>query len=123
MKILLSIKPEFAYKIFDGTKRYEFRRVIFKRDDVKKVIVYVSAPVSRIIGEFEIDSVLVDEPTTLWKLTKKYSGINEQTFFDYFSNTKRGYAIKVKNCTLYDSPLILDETFALSPPQSFAYID
>lgn len=26
MKVLLSIKPEFADEIFNGTKRYEYRR-------------------------------------------------------------------------------------------------
>ena len=30
MKVLLSIKPEFAEKIFNGTKKYEFRKSIFK---------------------------------------------------------------------------------------------
>lgn len=31
MKVLLSIKPEFANKIFEGTKRFEFRKSIFKK--------------------------------------------------------------------------------------------
>ena len=31
MKILLSIKPEFAERIFDGSKKYEFRKVIFRK--------------------------------------------------------------------------------------------
>jgi predicted transcriptional regulator len=31
MKVILSIKPEYAFKIFDGTKKFEFRRVIFKK--------------------------------------------------------------------------------------------
>ena len=30
MKVVLSIKPEFANKIFDGTKKFEFRKSIFK---------------------------------------------------------------------------------------------
>ena len=34
MKALLSIKPEFADKIFAGTKRYEFRRAVFKKEGV-----------------------------------------------------------------------------------------
>ena len=38
MKVLLSIKPEFAEKIFNGTKKYEFRKSIFKNKDVDKVI-------------------------------------------------------------------------------------
>ena len=35
MKIVLSIKPEYAEKIFSGSKKYEFRRMIFKAPDVK----------------------------------------------------------------------------------------
>jgi predicted transcriptional regulator len=30
MKVLLSIKPQFAEMIFSGTKKYEFRRSVFK---------------------------------------------------------------------------------------------
>ena len=36
MKVVLSIKPEFAFKIFDGTKQFEFRKAIFKNPAVKK---------------------------------------------------------------------------------------
>lgn len=31
MTALLSIKPEFAEAIFDGTKKFEFRKVKFKK--------------------------------------------------------------------------------------------
>lgn len=58
MKVILSIKPQFAEKIFDGSKKYEFRRTLFKNKKVKIVIVYASAPISKIIGEFEIDEIL-----------------------------------------------------------------
>ena len=53
MKVLLSIKPEFADKIFNGTKKYEYRRSIFKKKEVKTVVVYASSPIQKIIGEFE----------------------------------------------------------------------
>lgn len=43
MKVLLSIKPEFAEKIFSGEKKFEFRRSIFKDKTVKTVLVYASA--------------------------------------------------------------------------------
>lgn len=39
INILLSIKPTFVEKTFDCTKRYEFRRVIFKKPYIKKVII------------------------------------------------------------------------------------
>lgn len=39
MKILLSIKPVFVEEIFKGDKKFEYRRTIFKRKDIKKVVV------------------------------------------------------------------------------------
>lgn len=59
MKVLLSIKPEFAFKIFDGTKHFEFRKVIFKNPNVNIVVVYASSPVQQVIGEFEIETILM----------------------------------------------------------------
>jgi predicted transcriptional regulator len=71
MKVLLSIKPEFAYKIFEGTKKFEFRKAIFKNSKIKSVVVYASSPVQKVIGEFEIDEILNDEPNKLWEKTHK----------------------------------------------------
>ena len=71
MKVLLSIKPEFALKIFNGSKKYEYRRAIFKNREVSIVIVYASDPIKRVIGEFEIEDILYDEPQLLWLKTKK----------------------------------------------------
>ena len=57
MKVLLSIKPEFVEKIFAGTKKYEFRKSLFKKSGVKYVVIYASAPIKRVVGEFEIDDI------------------------------------------------------------------
>ena len=59
MKVLLSIKPEFVEKIFAGTKKYEFRKSLFKKSGVKYVVIYASAPIKRVVGEFEIDDTEV----------------------------------------------------------------
>ena len=41
--ILLSIKPEYAKKIIDGTKKYEFRKRLAKHP-VTKIIIYSTFP-------------------------------------------------------------------------------
>lgn len=69
MKVLLAIKEEFASKIFEGTKRYEFRKSIFKKPGVTSVVMYVTAPVGKVVGEFEIGEVLSDRPDALWGQT------------------------------------------------------
>ena len=122
MKVLLSIKPEFANKIFDGTKKYEFRRSIFKNGAIKKIVVYASSPVQKIIGEFEIDGILSADPVALWSQTKDHSGIPEKYFFEYFGDRACGYAIKIKNPILYKIPKYIRQDFNLHPPQSFLYL-
>lgn len=122
MKVLLSIKPNFAELIFDGTKKYEFRKTIFKNLDVKTVVVYASAPIQRVIGEFEIANILRESPDLLWEMTKEHSGISEKSFFDYFYQRKQAFAIKVKNPKLYKKSKDLKDTYNTVPPQSFRYI-
>lgn len=123
MKIILSIKPEFANKIFDGNKKFEFRRSIFKNRSVSKVIVYASSPISKIIGEFEIGEILFEDLDALWKHTKEHSGITEDYFFDYFTGKENGFALEIREVIRYKKELCIKEAFGKAPPQSFAYVD
>lgn len=123
INVLLSIKPEFAARIFQGVKRFEFRRVLFKNRGVKTVIVYVSAPVSKVIGEFEVEDILELEKECLWDQTKEYSGIPKDYFDTYFEGRETGYAIKIGSTHLYETPLSLAENFNVKrAPQSFVYV-
>lgn len=122
MRVLLSIKPEFAEKIFNGTKKFEFRRSIFKNDQIKTVVVYASSPLQSVIGEFEIDHIIYDELTNLWQQTHEFAGIEKDYFFHYFSDKQQGYAIVIKKTRVYQKPLSLKENFNMLPPQSFAYL-
>ena len=121
MKVLLSIKPKYAELIFSGIKKYEFRKAIFK-EEVKTVIVYASSPVQKVIGEFQIESILSGTPDKLWSMTKKHSGVEEAFFDEYFAQREIGYAIKVKSYRKYKIALSLKDDFNLTPPQSFMYL-
>lgn len=122
MRVLLSIKPEFAEKIFSGEKKYEFRKTVFKNQGIRRIVVYASAPISRVIGEFEIGEILTDEIPSLWKTTKAFSGITKKYFLKYFSGLERGHAIEVKKVTRYSRPIVLKTRYGIKPPQSFAYV-
>ena len=69
MKILLSIKPKYVSSIMNGTKKFEFRRKIFKRKDVDTVVVYATKPIGKVVGEFEIKQVISDTPKSVWNMT------------------------------------------------------
>jgi predicted transcriptional regulator len=123
MRVLLSIKPQYADRIFEGTKRFEFRKSIFKNPAIKTVVVYSSSPMQKVIGEFSIDTILRHDLDTLWAKTKKYAGIEEDFFYEYFSDKEMGFAIKVKDVKKYKKPLCLKTHFNVLPPQSFLYLD
>ena len=121
MKVVLSIKPEYANKIFDGSKKFEFRKSIFKNENIKTILVYSSSPIQKVIGEFQIEEIIKHDLETLWDLTKEYSGITKEYFYEYFADKEQGFAIKIKTKTRYRKPKCLREDFNLTPPQSFAY--
>jgi len=122
MKVLLSIKPQFAIKIFDGTKKFEFRKSIFKNSNINTVVVYASYPMQKVIGEFTIDEIMDEEPEVLWEMTKKHSGITKDFFDEYFLNKERAFAIKVKDITRYLEPKDLIDLNINFAPQSFVYL-
>jgi predicted transcriptional regulator len=121
--VLLSIKPNFAEKIFGGSKRFEFRRRVFANRDVKKIVVYVSAPVSKVVGEFEIEEIIELEVENLWDHTKEFSGIAKDYFDSYFIGRETGFAIKIGKTHKYETPLELEEDFNIKhAPQFFIYL-
>lgn len=122
MKVILSIKPYYAEKILSGEKLYELRKAIFKLPDVEKVVVYASSPISRIIGEFEIEEILHEDIAQLWKKTKEHSAVDEAFFYNYFADRTKGYAIKVKNTKKYKNSFDIMERYGVKAPQSFSYI-
>lgn len=122
MKVLLSIKPEFVEKIFAGTKKYEFRKFLFKRRGIKHVVIYASAPIKRVVGEFEIEDILSDDVDTVWELTKKHSGVSKSFYNSYFQNKKTANAILIGHPIKYKETKLLSDYHISQAPQSFCYI-
>jgi predicted transcriptional regulator len=121
--VLLSIKPRFANAILEGTKTFELRRALFRNRAVRRIVMYASSPVSRVIGEFLIDGILELEPARLWAQTAKGAGVDREAFDDYFRGCEIGFALRVSCPRRYARPLKLGEQCGLSrPPQSFCYL-
>ncbi|MDK1717052.1 ASCH domain-containing protein [Dellaglioa algida] len=124
MRVLLSIKPEFVEEIISGRKKFEYRKKIFKRTDVSSVVVYATKPYGKVVGEFSIGNIIQDEPSKIWNKTKKYSGITEEFFNEYFNGRELGFAIQIKKFIEYKDPLELSNfnENIKSAPQTFCYI-
>ena len=124
MNVLLSVKPKYAEEIIGISKKYEFRKSIFKRSDVEKVYIYSSSPVSKIIASFEIKQVLKNSPKKIWDLCHEYAGISEKDFFEYFKNSSVAFAIEIEELDVFEKPIDPFSEFGnFKPPQSFYYLD
>ena len=62
----MSIKPKYANKIFTGEKLYELRKKIFQKK-VTSIVIYSSSPISMIIGEVEIDDIIIGSPVSIFE--------------------------------------------------------
>lgn len=120
--ILLSINPSHVENILNGTKLYEFRKKACKRH-VDKILIYSTTPIMKVVGEAEVEDVLVDNPETIWKKTKTKSGIDKKFFDQYYANREQAVAYKLKNVIRYGEPKELKEYGVISAPQSFQYIE
>ncbi len=120
--ILLSINPVHVENIMNGTKRYEFRKKACKRQ-IDKILIYSTTPIMKVVGEAEVEDILIDNPEIIWKKTEKKSGI-DKTFFDqYYEHRELAVAYKLKNVIKYEEPRELKDYGITNAPQSFQYIE
>lgn len=120
-EILLSINPEHVENIFNGTKGYEFRKVRCKKD-VKKIVIYSTSPVMRVVGEAKVSEILEGEPEEVWKKTKSRAGIGSNFFKEYFRGRNKAFAFSLHDVIKYDCPKNLEDYGLAVAPQSFVYL-
>ena len=117
-ELLISIKPKYADMIMAGSKIYEYRRTRLSVVP-ESIFIYVTAPVSMLVGYAHVDSVGVLGLRDLWHKTKDGGGITKQEFDEYFTDTDRGTYIKIRCPRMY--PMTSWHKVP-NPPQSFRYV-
>lgn len=119
--ILLSIKPEYVERIFNGSKKFEFRKHLPQKN-VERIVVYSTDPVQRVVGEVDVLGTLTMKPSPLWETTKTTAGISRAKYRAYFQGCTTAYAFQLGQTYIYDTPKTLEEMGINSAPQSFVYL-
>lgn len=104
--LLLSIRPEFVERIFDGTKTFEFRKSRCKQD-VDTILIYCTCPVKKIVGVAHIKSVIVDSPEAVWSRTCDRSGITKEFFDQYYGDRDQAVAYELEDVEWFDDGKVL----------------
>ena len=120
--ILLSINPEYVKRILCGEKKYEFRKSLCKRK-VDKIIIYSTSPIMKVVGEAEVEDILVDAPEKIWDITKEASGVEQEFFDEYYGGRMQAVAYKLNHVIEYEVPKMLKDYGVNAAPQSYCYLD
>lgn len=121
-KIMLAIKPEYVEEIFDGLKRYEYRRKC-PNHPISQIVIYETAPVSKVVGTVDVDEMLGTAPHVLYDMTKKWAGISEDCYNDYFKGTSVAYAYSINHPVIFSRPASIKEYGLMGAPQSYVYLE
>ena len=118
---VFSINPVYVERIYSGEKRYEFRKKCCKRA-ISRILIYETAPISKIVGEVAVLDIITADPAQLWETTQYAAGISKSAFDQYFRNKSEGVAYSLGSPVLYSSPILLQTIGISAPPQSYCYI-
>lgn len=120
--VLMSVHPEFAEAILAGTKTVEFRKRPVAAD-VTHVVIYVTQPVSAVVGVFAVADQITASPNSLWTRFKQVAGISRRRFFEYYDGRTEGTGIQVEAVYPFAERLSLRDALGVHrPPQSYQYL-
>ena len=119
---LISIKPKFANQILFGVKRFEYRKRTLS-PETTHIILYMTAPVKKIVGIATIHRIHSGTPANIWEQTKHASGLVKDFYNSYFKDSKTAYAIELETVMPFNTwidPKMVEPNF--KAPQSFKYV-
>lgn len=120
--VLISLKPEWWELIRSGKKTLEIRRT--RPADVKlpaRVIVYATAPVSVVIGEFLCGNIIRNTKSNFHNLTRRSLVSLED--LEQYADGHDLFAWTVYDPVQYDRPMLLSDLGVDCPPQSWQYVE
>jgi predicted transcriptional regulator len=123
--LVVSIKPEFAQKIFNGEKSIELRKSAPNVSPGDTMVVYCTDPVKAVIGVCEVKEVLKMKPAQLWRSHNEALGIDKKRYEAYYSNVTIAVGIVLASASrlVKEIPLstLKKNIPTFQPPQTFRY--
>ena len=123
---ILSIKPEFAHRIFDRTKNIELRRTQMGIKSGDVLLIYTSAPEQSISGWFRVSRVEVRSVGEMWKKYHSRLGIGQAEYLAYFEGVKEAVGLHIGEVQCLEPVIFLNDIQMLVdgffPPQGIIRI-
>ena len=122
LSMVISIREEYARKIYSGNKLFEFR-TRKPLQDVEYLVLYETTPTCAITGVAKVSDILEGTPAAIWEKTKEYAGISRKKYCDYYSGKNQAVAFCLSSVYEFEDAISLQDIRIKRAPQSFQYVD
>ncbi|MCV3743386.1 F0F1 ATP synthase subunit alpha [Ureaplasma sp. ES3154-GEN] len=120
--IMVSVSPNEANALFNNNKQVLFFKVT-PVQPVDRVVVYTTAPVQQVLGEFDLAEIKVLNPRTAWR---KYGANSVFTsykeFSEYFGSNTEAHVMLASAIYKYSKPKDLASYDIKKGPSGFTYL-
>jgi len=122
--LFISVKPQYANAILDGTKTVELRRTRPNLPDGSLVILYSSTPTRAVVGWAHLAGVREGTPIEIWDEYGAAAAIEELDYDAYFDGTDQAFALELDSvvAAVQPIPLSVIRSIGIQPPQSWRYV-
>lgn len=124
--VFLSIKPQHAEAILDGSKKYEYRRQPPVADPPYTMLLYATEDVQAVVGAALVDHVVTDNTVAVITRTSDMTPHDPDDLSEYFAGKDEANALHVRHAVRVEPPICrgeIGERWAdFTVPQNFRYV-
>lgn len=120
--IMISTTPKQADLILDNPKKNVFFYKVTPANKVTRVLIYATAPVQAVVGEFDLEKIHIVALSTAWSQHGSSSGMTKKEFEEYFANHEKAHALIAKETFRYSKPKSLEQFNMKKGPSGFQYL-
>ncbi|MEN6449839.1 MAG: ASCH domain-containing protein [Thermoguttaceae bacterium] len=124
--LLLSIRPHYVEKIFDGRKTVELRKRAPNCPPGEQIVIYSTMPEKLLVGLVEVEDIVEGSPDSLWRLVAARSCVGRRQYRQYYAIANSAVGIFIGHPRRFQRPVPLnalrDKWRGFHPPQSHIYL-
>lgn len=114
---MISLHPQYWDMYLDGSKIWELRKVSHSPMGVDGLVIYATAPVSRIVGEVSLVRCQTGYVDDIWCIVKDGCGITRAQYDRYYQGLDLAMVYRLGDVYEYTPPIAT--SFA---PQGYRYL-
>lgn len=120
--IMISVSPKHADILLDDSSKNVFFYKVTPVNNVKRVLVYATAPIKAVVGEFDLSEIKISALSTAWKNYSSKSIFTKKEFDEYYKDKKEAHAMIAGKSFRYSKPKKIEDYNMSKGPSGFQYL-